>query len=235
MSYSEKTVAVLDAELDVAATYRRAMFEAAIDEYKMGAIFEYVQKPQFDTHQPYHNVDHCIRVAHRCLELFAAMGWRLRHEISQTLCAALFHDFGHTGGGPDSKNIQIAIHGLRQAECVQDYFGGVSLGRIENMIRCTEFAHGFPNPPQNLMEKVLRDADLMESCEPRCVQHVMFDLCEEMNVDVADAIELQIGFLKQAKMFTDPGKIIWTRTLPAREAAVRALSLQNLPPHEGAY
>nr|DAF93394.1 MAG TPA: HDc [Myoviridae sp. ctshb19] len=215
MKYDNKNAYVLDAELDVATAYRRALFEAAIDEY--------IQQPQFDTHQPYHNADHCIRVAHRCLELFAAMGWRLRHEISMTMCAALFHDFGHTGKGPDIKNIERAVAGLRAAEPVLLYFGGVSVGHMENMIRCTEFRHGFPNPPLNLMEKVLRDADVMESCEPRSVKTVMFDLCAELDVDVRAAVPKQVEFLQNVHMYTDPGRLIWNRTLDARIAACEAL------------
>lgn len=211
-------------QLDVAATYRLAMIEAITEEYGLATIFRYVQKAQFDTGNAYHNVDHCIRVALRFVELMTASGWRLKQDYARGICAALFHDFGHTGKGPDINNIEIAVSGLRAAECVHDYFGLSGIGLIERAIRCTEFRDmAFPIEPNSILECCLRDADLMESMEPHCIQYVMFDLCEEMGVIPIDAIPMQIDFLKSSVMHSQAGEHIWQRTLDARIACIEAL------------
>jgi HD superfamily phosphodiesterase len=88
-------------QLDVASLYRLALLEAVIHEYGLTTIYRYVQKAQFDTGNAYHHPDHCIRVAWRFVELMTASGWRLKHDYARGIVAALFHDFGHTGKGPD--------------------------------------------------------------------------------------------------------------------------------------
>jgi hypothetical protein len=211
-------------QLDIAAMYRLSMFEALVEEYGLSTIYRYVQEPQFETGNAYHNPDHCIRVAWRFVELMTASGWRLKADYARGIVAALFHDFGHTGKGPDINNIEIAVKGLRGAECVHDYFGPAGIGIIERAIRCTEFRDmAFPIEPASILECCLRDADLMESLEPHCIQYVMFDLCEEMGVIPVDAIPNQIAFLKGAVMHTQAGEYVWQRTLDARITCIEAL------------
>lgn len=212
-------------QLDVAASYRLAMLEATCEEYGLTTLLRYVQKAQFDTHNAYHNVDHCIRVALRFVELMSASGWRLKHDITCGMIAALFHDFGHTGKGPDINNIEIAVKGMYDAQPVRDYFGrSLHIASVEKAIRCTEFRDmDFPIEPTSILECCLRDADLMESMEPHCIQYVMHDLCEEMGVDVIKAIPLQIDFLKNAVMHTQAGEYIWQRTLDARIACIEGM------------
>lgn len=211
-------------QLDVAATYRLAMIEAIAEEYGLTTIFRYIQKAQFETGNAYHNADHCIRVSLRTVELLTANGWRLKQDYARGIVAGFFHDFGHTGKGPDINNIEIAVKGLYAAECVHDYFGPEGIKIIEHAIRCTEFRDmSFPIEPSNILECCLRDADLMESMEPHSIQYVMYDLCEEMKVDVMEAIPKQIAFLKGAVMHTQPGELIWGRTLDARVACIEAM------------
>ncbi len=212
-------------QLDVAASYRLAMLEATCEEYGLTTILRYIQKSQFDTHNAYHHPEHCMRVALRTVELLSASGWRLKHDISIAIIAALFHDFGHTGKGPDINNIEIAVKGMYDAEPVRDYFGrSLHIAAVEKAIRCTEFRDmAFPVEPNTIVECCLRDADLMESMEPHCIQYVMHDLCEEMGVTVMDAIPRQISFLQNAVMHTQAGEYIWKHTLEARVACIEAI------------
>jgi hypothetical protein len=212
-------------QLDVAASYRLAMLEATAEEYGLTTILRYIQKAQFETHNAYHNADHCIRVALRFAELMSASGWRLKHDVTTGMIAAFFHDFGHTGKGPDINNIEIAVKGMYGAQPVQDYFGrSQHIATVEKAIRCTEFRDGgFPIEPTSILECCLRDADLMESMEPHCIQYVMHDLCEEMGVTIMDAIPRQIAFLQNAVMYTQAGEYIWKRTLEARVACIEAI------------
>jgi hypothetical protein len=219
-------------QLDLAQAYRKAMLESLVHKFQMDEIYEYIQMPQFDTNNAYHHAQHCMRVALRGVELLTAGGCveqsnLMVYDCQILMCAAFFHDFGHTGKGPDINNIEIAVSGLRNAGGVFDYFGrgNEEVRIIEGAIRCTEYVpgEGFPKKPHTRVQRALRDADLMESLEPHCIQYVMHDLCKELGVDMIAAIPKQIEFLKSAEMFTRPGKYIWDTTLEARIACIEAL------------
>ncbi|MND95544.1 hypothetical protein D3C80_878020 [compost metagenome] len=211
-------------QLTVAADYRLAMLEAIVERYKLREIYDYIRQPHFDTNQPYHNTGHCIRVALRGYELMAAAGWRLHHDYARMLVAAFFHDFGHTGKRPDSRNIEIAIAGLYGADCVKEYFKPDGVAYIADCIRCTEYNNGFPIAPKDIVQMALRDADLMESLEPNGIEYTLFNLCAELGIDdVKAAIPQQIAFMENAELFTDAGRYIWAATLDSRIAAVETL------------
>ncbi|AFH14819.1 phosphohydrolase [Pseudomonas phage Lu11] len=212
-------------QLNLATDYRTAMLGAIIDRYRLNEIYDYVRQPHFDTNQPYHNTDHCLRVALRGYELLSATGWRLRTDYAHLLVAAMFHDFGHTGMPPDSHNIEIAIAGLRAADCVKAYFKPDAIAYIESCIRCTEFHEGrFPVPPVDIVQMALRDADIMESLEPRGTEYVMNNLCAELGLDPRSLLKSQIAFMESSELFTDAGRFIWNATLDARIAVMETLA-----------
>ena len=237
MSYTHKTIPVLSLQALAVTDYREALLRTLCEKLGLEEILEYIERPEFETNNPYHNPAHCKRVALRLAELLMASNeldlmYQIEFDLQQGIVAALFHDFRHTGHGPDSRNIEIAVNGLLEAECVKDYFGegNETIAIIADAIRCTEFKQGFPVEPYTRVQCALRDADVMESCEPNGVKYVLFDLAEEMGVEVADAIHMQIGFLQQVQMYTEAGKAIWAATLDSRIMAVGALGLQEDPP-----
>lgn len=208
-------------ELQVVADYRRAWFEEVIDQLKMREIYEYVLLEGDEHSNKYHNPQHCVRTATRCVELLIANGWRLQRDLAMLICAALFHDFGHTGKRPDRTNIKIAIAHLFIAPPVLDYFTRNAIQDIAKMIECTEYP--FVIEPVGILQEVLRDADLMESIEPFHIQTLAHDLREElkpiMDWPVADFAKAQVEFLNSQHMYTEPAKRIWAKTLEARMAS----------------
>lgn len=212
-------------ELQVVADYRLAWFEEIIDQLKMREIYEYVKAEGNEFNNPYHNTSHCIRAATRCVELLVAEGWRLQRDVAMLICAALFHDFGHTGKRPDNTNVKIAIAHLLIAPCVRDYFTDSACRTMSEIIRCTEYP--FVMEPEGLLQQIMRDADLMESMEPFHIQTLAHDLRAElkpiMDVTAPEFATAQIAFMQGSRLYTPSAQRIWDKTIAARIASFEAV------------
>lgn len=206
-------------ELSVAQQYRAAMFECVIDMCSLRKVYEYVQQPQFATNLGYHNTGHCIRMAMRAYELY-----QLERESDEVddlkvlMIACLFHDFQHTGRRPDSVNIELAVKGMRECAAVHEAVHSFDIQFIERLIRVTEFP--FVNEPKDSLERIIRDADMMESFEPFHIKTILYDLRHELigvqgYVTPEQACQKQSEFAKNTQMFTRSGQIIWAMSLPA--------------------
>ena len=208
-------------ELQVVADYRTAWFEEIIDQLKMREIYEYVLLEGNEFENKYHNPQHCVRTATRCVELLIAEGWRLQRDLAMLVCAALFHDFGHTGKRPDRTNIKIAIAQLYIAPCVRVYFTDAAVMQIAKIIECTEYP--FVMEPVGILQEIMRDADLMESIEPFHLQTLAHDLREElkpiMDMTAPEFAKAQVDFLNSQKLYTGAAQRIWAKTLEARMAS----------------
>lgn len=145
------------------------------------------------------------------------------------MLAAMFHDFGHSGGvTTDSVNIETAIGAVlefykttktfsrfkrsngdvtRQANVTHLFSVAVSA------IRCTEFP--FVTEPQGLLQECLRDADLLYTAIIGKPELVLEDLREEMEVRLGrkitytEMLEGQKTFLNNATLYTETGKQLW--------------------------
>lgn len=204
-----------EAQLDVVEAYRRSMFECVVKLTSLGRIVGYVLAPENDTHLGYHNPGHCMRVAMRAWELANLEGET--EDVRLLIIAALFHDFGHTGKRPDIDNIEIAVKGMRDCPAVQEEFCLTDIRTIEQLIRVTEFP--FIHDPKTPHEKIIRDADMMESFEPYHIKTILYNLREELEgvqgkVSVKEAAEMQERFIANIDMLTDSGRLIWQRTKP---------------------
>lgn len=200
-------------ELNVVRTYREAMFEIVIDNCALREVYEYVRASQHDTMLPYHNPQHCIRTAMRAYELFQLEN--VDFDLKVLMVACLFHDFGHTGQRPDSKNIDIAVNALWACESVQRALSRRDIKHAERMIRVTEFP--FVHEPETIYEKIIRDADLMEGFEPFHLRTILYDLRNELvsvqgEITVAEAVKRQQAFMNAVTMYTESGRRIWQAT-----------------------
>jgi len=211
------------AQLDVVKEYRSASFEFVIDQLNLRGVYEYVQRPEFATNLGYHNTGHCIRMAMRAYEIYQLENMHSyldrkfdEYELPTLILAALFHDFGHTGTRPDINNIEIAVAGLRA------YDGAMPLPKrcidmAERLIRVTEFP--FIHEPQTELEKIIRDADMMESFEPFHIATILYNLRKELksvqgDVSVKEAAAMQEKFVSHIEILTNAGRAIWERTKP---------------------
>lgn len=167
---------------------------------------------------PYHNNRHMKGV-------FAIASQILVRETDQVkvyaetmvplLFTTLLHDYGHSGGNkPDAENIAIAIDALGVAidECPhklpEDLYGVV-----RDAILCTEFP--FKYEPSNLLEKIMRDADILYATMENDPTVIMEGLRKEVQVSQNKKIgylemyENQVNFASNAKFYTDAGRTMW--------------------------
>lgn len=165
---------------------------------------------------PYHNGAHCLNVAKRCFE--AATFYDLGYSsIRALLLAALFHDFGHTGGRlDDSENIKNALFGLS----VHAPSSGIDKQFVTQLIRITEFP--FKYEPLLIEEKILRDADLLTIAQPDWYSVLIHGLRHEISVAKGiqvtelEMMEGQIKFMDSAKFYTNWGQQQYERWWPDR-------------------
>lgn len=121
---------------------------------------------------PYHNMTHMLNVAWHARHIYrtevAQQGW-LPHKEAVVVVSALLHDFDHSGGAfhNDLHNIGAAlgfIDSLAGVELLTTLDLKSDIETIKNNIRCTRYdsaTNSFPVPPEDTMQRALRDADLM--------------------------------------------------------------------------
>lgn len=158
---------------------------------------------------PYHNARHMLHVVWACYQ--AIIHYRvIGHPLSERsarnlLVAAIFHDFDHTArAGKDSVNIELAVKALKDHILPQDQF---YLGRIESLIRYTEYPHSPSSAEIGLEGEILRDADLCQALSPVWLQQIVFGLAEEWNMDPIEVLKKQITFHGGLEFRTD-----WARS-----------------------
>lgn len=100
----------------------------------------------------YHNLDHTQTVVSEVRQLAAAEGL----SVEETVClevAAWFHDLGYLQkvDGHEELSAEMAGEFLRER-----HVGEEERSRVERIIRATEIEH----EPQDIYEKLIRDADL---------------------------------------------------------------------------
>jgi len=138
---------------------------------------------------PYHNAYHAWCMVLNCYE--AARYYHLSDTSQRSLLlAALFHDYGHSGGYLDDRsNVNIARKGLRQAiiklctccngfgmlsrvmgdgsnddePCPDCIVPPIEVNLAIDLIEVTKYPYEVE--PKTLLEQIIRDADLMQVYE----------------------------------------------------------------------
>ena len=168
---------------------------------------------------PYHNNAHMYGTACVAFQLVSDMRASHRNtttlntnELKALLHAALLHDYGHSGGSMDDAwNIENAV---KHAEKTVPY----PLQRIViPAIRCTKFP--FVVEPTNVVERILRDADILYATVTGDAAIIMEGLRAEINVkrgrgnklSYTEMVEAQIKFLSEVKFYTKEGKMMMDR------------------------
>ena len=187
-----------------------------------------------DTENEYHNAKHCTTVMRLAFDIASMssaayklpMTWR---EMRMLLTAALYHDFGHTGCDPDINNIEIAVTNMRAfmgSTKTQVPYGPDDLDIIERIIRVTEFP--FVHEPQTFSQRVIRDADLMQSLEPDNIEVLLdglrVELSRKLGIEITEAAfrDGQSNFLANAKMYTEVGASLFSKAVPHVMACLNA-------------
>jgi len=175
--------------------------------------FNWVLKNNPSNDLPYHNWYHALCMIEKCVE--GANYHNLPYRSVRHLAvAALFHDYAHTGGGKDDQyNIVLALRGLNNLanrSVGSTVALGINLDEVEQIIRITQYP--YIDAPICIEQRIIRDADLMQSFRPTWKEMILDGLRKEMEIKLNKEISIeemckgQIAFLKNVIPLTDWGK-----------------------------
>lgn len=174
-------------------------------------VYAYVRDNNPSNDLPYHNWTHIQHMVESVYEgaLYHQLGPQCQIDL---VVAALFHDYGHTGGKEsDASNIRIAKMAL-------DSYTATQVGKIEYipdvvrlLISVTQYP--FVITPIFTQERIIRDADLMEMGRDTWYEMVIEGLRKEMEVSqkkeitVEEMLRGQVEFHEKVEWYSDWGRI----------------------------
>lgn len=155
---------------------------------------------------PYHNFYHTMTVVKNIFFIGKSMEID-DDKLRLLLIAGIFHDFNHSGGKfPDDYNVTNSIIKFKQFSQESNEDNEF----ITDVIKCTQFPY---DKEKDLSltdyQKIIRDADLMQSLEDNYLQQILFGLNKEITgSDTISVKQLQgqIVFMSSAEIFTDYAK-----------------------------
>lgn len=154
------------------------------------------------TENPYHNNKHILDVFDNSMLLFELYKNEYELKSYDRFClgiAALFHDFGHSGGELiDSENIDIALDELKKYLNIINESD--SYNDIKKIINATEFPH--KDLELNILQKMIRDADTMGGIDSDFID-IVKSLAKEYGKTLKEFIPNQIIFINTAKFNTE--------------------------------
>lgn len=174
------------------------IFFKIINELKLDKYLSILIKKNKSNNAPYHNMYHSLCVMKNVYNISKSI--KLDKEDIRKLCiAAIFHDFNHSQGKlKDDKNIK---------ESIDNYFKYTKETKdvdydVVNIIESTQYPYVIEDKDLNILQKVIRDADMMQMLEDNYIQQVLIGLATEMNVNITDFISMQEKFFSNLKFHT---------------------------------
>jgi hypothetical protein len=184
------------------------------ERFDVSRQYEYVRGNNPSHNLPYHNWYHALCMVEKCVEgaNYHNLSWQSMRAL---VAAALFHDYGHSGGKTsDTENVLWAIRCL-------NYIGpgrGIDQYEVEQIIRVTEYPYVLE--PVCIEQRIIRDADLMQSLRHDTWKEMTVDgLREEMSVKLGRELTVmemcngQIEFLNKIVAKTDWGRSVFNNEL----------------------
>jgi predicted metal-dependent HD superfamily phosphohydrolase len=173
---------------------------------------------ELDGRFEYHNLSHTRMVARAAEEIALKSGFR-GESLENILVAAWFHDTGYS--------LNIANHEEQSVRIMSEALSkwNISEERIQVIAKII-MATQMPQQPENLMCKILCDADLYHLSEPGFINHSE-NLRREMNsicnkrLSRSDWWKISMEFIRGHCYFTEYGRKVLG---PKKDAIVRKLS-----------
>lgn len=126
---------------------------------ELQAAHDWVAKHNPSNDLPYHNLYHTQGMAVNCyyLGLYAQLPY---DDLRVLVLAALFHDFGHSGGVcPDADNIQVALAAF-QRYAVEVKYPEALVAKVVRVIEATQFP--YVRDIEDELDAIIRDADQLQ-------------------------------------------------------------------------
>lgn len=180
------------------------------EQFNAICAFYFVRDKNTSNNLPYHNWYHALCMVEKCVEGADYHNLPYR-SIRHLIMAALFHDYEHSGGKEiDSINIDRAVRGWKTyAYAMLREMPSIDIQEVEHIIEVTEYP--YVREPICIEQKIIRDADLMQSFRPSWEEMIIDGLREEMSIKHGVEItkeemcDGQIAFLKKVRALSDWG------------------------------
>lgn len=188
-----------------------------IEKYNLQKCLKVVLKQSISLESavnPYHNNLHALCVFYNAMKIIddinekqTVISWEQARVLG---IACLFHDCGHDGGKfnlCDEDNVKIAIK--KTQEYLNEYDDSKSFDAVKILIEATEFPYKLE--PFNILEEIIRDADLMMIFEPNLIYQMVCGIWKEYIqkgnfCELDEVIEWCIGFYSDVNYYTNYAK-----------------------------
>lgn len=160
---------------------------------------------------PYHNLSHTLGMMTLITKLYKFSqfkkdyGFKLSDEDFYLLMvSALFHDYNHSGGKfDDETNVGIAISGLE--ECLNGIFKDDMTTRYifekcSEIIKATQYPYVIADSDLTLLQRIIRECDILVCFYDDFITHNVFGLWKEMNtgLDIVEYAGMYYRFITEA-------------------------------------
>ena len=189
-----------------------------MEQYDLGGCVRWILENNPSQALPYHNFNHSLWVAYHAHEAYL-QSTDGKNPPKELILAALFHDFGHSGGffADDSKNVEAAISGfmrwIRQTNAARN----TDVHVVHYLIRLTKYPFELPETDlyhilvnqeeYSLQLNCLRDADMMQNCNDTLLSNFVGVKQELFRHDsYAEYTEKTLVFLRGIEYETQYGK-----------------------------
>lgn len=188
-----------------------------IEKYNLQKCLKVVLKQSISLESavnPYHNNLHALCVFYNAMKIIDDINEKqtvITWEQARVLgIACLFHDCGHDGGKfnlCDEDNVKTAIK--KAQEYLNEYDDSKSFDAVKILIEATEFPYKLE--PFNILEEIIRDADLMMIFEPNLIYQMVCGIWKEYIqkgnfCELDEVIEWCIGFYSDVNYYTNYAK-----------------------------
>ena len=188
-----------------------------IEKYNLQKCLKVVLKQSISLESavnPYHNNLHALCVFYNTMKIIddinekqTVISWEQARVLG---IACLFHDCGHDGGKfnlCDEDNVKTAIK--KAQEYLNEYDDSKSFDAVKILIEATEFPYKLE--PFNILEEIIRDADLMMIFEPNLIYQMVCGIWKEYIqkgnfCELDEVIEWCIGFYSDVNYYTNYAK-----------------------------
>lgn len=176
------------------ADQRNATFALRINKLKLTETWNYVKhnnKPDAEDEallslMHYHSTEHMRQVTVIALWLLgkeSEQAWQYDVGALPLAVACMFHDMNHSlGKTDDEQNVAVAQNAFKQYLTVtEDQRIIDQQDIILELIGVTQFPYMHTRQPKNLVERCIRDADILYGMQDDAIDFVMFALRRELN------------------------------------------------------
>ena len=192
---------------------RNRFFEMRVDDLSLTPVWKYVasnNNPNWKGdpilhNMHYHSTEHMKQVTALALWLLdkeSQQPWQYDTGALPLAVACMFHDMDHSLGRlNDESNIRQAQDAFKkyltvcEDERIKDHEA-----IILDLIDITRFPYMKNRPPKNLVERCIRDADILYGMQDDALDVVMFSLRREVNRNINENVYFQADKWAQGRV-----------------------------------